>query len=322
MHGILILVTRRSRLLQLLLVLLALVFGRMHPAAAHGEQIAVGGGARGPVVLTEQQQKAIDLKIAPADLRTLDEVLNVNGEVQLLPDRQSVVSTRISGQVKALYASLGDKVTTGQQLARVESRLSGNPPPSVVIAAPMNGVIDERSVILGQSIEPDTTLFHIGDRSRVIVAGQLYEEDLGKVRVGMEARVRALGYPQQVFTGKVTLIEPVLDPQSRTVKAWIEVANPQDLLRPNLFARASIVLRHKEAALTVPSDAIMEANGETFVFVREAGQFRRVEVTTGAADDAYTEITSELVPGDEVVTQGNRELYTMWLTGGQMKEEE
>ncbi len=186
----------------------------------------------------------------------------------------------------------------------------------------MSGVIDARNVILGQAVEPTVALFHISDRSQVIVAARLYEEDLGKVRPGMEARVRALGYPDQAFTGKVTLIEPVLDPSSRTVKAWIEVANPKDLLRPNMFARAAIVLQRNEAALSVPNGAVMEANGETFVFVREGKQFRRVEVTTGAADDSYTEITSELVPGDEVVTQGNRELYTMWLTGGQMKEEE
>lgn len=315
-------VTRTPRPLQLLLVLVALVIGRIHPALAHGGEIAVGGGARGPVVLTEQQQKAIDLKTAAADLRALDQILNVNGEVQLLPQRQAIVSTRISGQVKALYVSLGDKVSAGQPLAKVESRLSGNPPPSVVIAAPMAGIIDERSVMLGQSIEPNTSLFHISDRSRVIIAARLYEEDLGKVRVGMEARIRALGYPQQVFTGKITLIEPQLDPQTRTVKVWIEVANPQDLLHPNLFARVSIVLQHNETALAVPTSAVLEANGESFVFVREPKQFRRVEVTLGAVDDSYTEITSELVPGDEVVTQGNRELYTMWLTGGQLKEED
>jgi multidrug efflux pump subunit AcrA (membrane-fusion protein) len=315
-------VTRKFRPLQLLLVLVALMFGRVHLALAHGGEIAVGGGARGPVVLTEQQQKAIDLKTAPADLRALDQILNVNGEVQLLPQRQAIVSTRISGQVKALYVGLGDKVSAGQTLAKVESRLSGNPPPSVVITAPMAGVIDERSVMLGQAIEPNTELFHVSDRSRVIIAVRLYEEDLGKLRVGMEARVRALGYPQQVFTGKITLIEPQLDPQTRTVKVWIEVANPQDLLRPNLFARASIVLQHSETALAVPTSAVMEANGESFVFVRDPKQFRRVEVTLGAADDTYTEITSELVPGDEVVTQGNRELYTMWLTGGQMKKED
>ncbi|MCC6209060.1 MAG: efflux RND transporter periplasmic adaptor subunit [Gammaproteobacteria bacterium] len=314
--------SRPARLLSVLLLMAYGLFGHLRPVFAHGEQIAVGGGVRGPVILTEQQRKAIDLQTVAADFRTLDQILTVNSEVRLLPQRQADVSLRISGRVTAIHASLGDRVERGQELAEVESRLSGDPPPNVVITAPMSGVIDARNVILGQAVEPTVALFHISDRSQVIVAARLYEEDLGKVRPGMEARVRALGYPDQAFTGKVTLIEPVLDPSSRTVKAWIEVANPKDLLRPNMFARAAIVLQRNEAALSVPNGAVMEANGETFVFVREGKQFRRVEVTTGAADDSYTEITSELVPGDEVVTQGNRELYTMWLTGGQMKEEE
>jgi len=322
MQGIFNFICRTARPLQLVFLLLASTTGRIPPVLAHGEEIAVGGGARGPVVLTEQQQQAIDLKTTAADFRTLDQILNVNGEVQLLPQNQAVVSARISGQVLALYVRLGDKVKRGQALVKVESRISGNPPPSVVVAAPMDGVVDESSLMLGQSVEPNVSLFHISDRSRVIVAARLYEEDLGKVQIGMDARVRALGYPQQLFSGKITLIEPQLDPQTRTIKVWIEVANPRNLLRPNLFARASILLQHNEAALAVPNGAVMQANGENFVFVREAKQFRRVEVSLGVADDLYTEITSELVPGDEVVTQGNRELYTMWLTGGQMKGED
>jgi cobalt-zinc-cadmium efflux system membrane fusion protein len=99
---------------------------------------------------------------------------------------------------------------------------------------------------------------------------------------------------------------------------WIQLANPQGLLKPNMFARASIILRRNDAALTIPNGAIIEANGEKFVFVREGGKYHRVEISIGAKDDEYSEITDGLVPGDEVVTQGNREIYTMWLTGGQL----
>ena len=57
-------------------------------------------------------------------------------------------------------------------------------------------------------------------------------------------------------------------------------------------------------------------NGENFVFVHEGEKYDRVDITVGAADDQYTEVKSGVVPGDEVVTQGARELYTRWLTGG------
>ncbi len=296
--------------------------GALPSAFAHGGQIEVGNGARGPVELSVAQQKAIALQLASASFRPLSTELNLNGEVQLLPDKQADVSLRISGQVKALYANLGETVRTGQRLVLVQSRLVGDPPPSVTINAPMSGVIDARNVVVGQAVEPNTVLFHISDRSQVIVVARVYEEDIAKIKTGQKARVRVLSDPKQVFTGKITTIDPNLDPSNRTVKVWIQLANPQGLLKPNMFARASVILRANGAALTIPNSAIIEANGEKFVFVREGGKYHRIEVNIGARDDEYSEITDGLVPGDEVVTQGNRQIYTMWLTGGQMKAEE
>ncbi len=302
-----------------LLACLVALPGALPPAFAHGEQIEVGGGARGPVQLNAMQQKAIALRLAPASLRPMEKVLDLNGEVQSLPNRQADVTLRISGQVTALYANLGETVRAGQRLARVQSRLIGDPPPSVTITAPMGGVVDARNAVLGQAVEPNSVLFHISDLSQMIVVARVYEEDIGKLRLGQDARVRLLSYPGQLFTGKVTLISPQLNPLNRTVAVWIQVANSQGLLKPNMFAQAAVVLRRDNAALTVPNAALLEANGEKFVFVREGDKYHRVEVTTGASDDQYTQITAGLVPGDEVVTQGNREIYTLWLTGGQLK---
>jgi cobalt-zinc-cadmium efflux system membrane fusion protein len=308
--------------LQKLIILLLLIApGTMPSAYAHGGQIEIGGDARGPVQLSAAQQNAIALKLVRAGSRPLSTYLKLNGEVQLLPDRQADVSLRISGQVRQLYANLGEKVRARQPLAVVQSRLVGDPPPSVTIVAPMSGVIDARNVVVGQAVEPNTVLFHISDRSQIAVVAKVYEEDIGKIKIGQQARVQALSYPQ-VFMGKVTLIDPDLDPLSRTVKVWIQIANPQGLLKPNMFASASITLQHNAAALTIPNSAIIEANGEKFVFVREGLKFTRVEITLGARDDEYSEVTEGLAPGNEVVTQGNRQIYTMWLTGGHLKGED
>lgn len=284
-------------------------------AFAHGGQIELGGGARGPVHLTDRQKQAIALQTAPADIQEINKELNINGQIELLPNRQADVSLRISGQVKVLYTNLGDKVRVGQRLAKVESRLSGNPPPNVNITAPMSGVIDARNVNLGQAVEPNMVLFHISDRSRLIVVAKVYEEDIGKIELGQEANIRVLSYPKRIFNGKVTLIDPTLDPLSRTVDVWIEMSNEKDMLKPNMFTRVSVIIEHDDAALVVPNGAIIEANGERFVFVAENNTYQRVEVTIGAHDDKYSQIIDGLVPGDEVVLQGNRQVYTRWLTG-------
>src|SRR5258708_11858097 len=286
----------------------------------HGGEIEVGGGgARGPVQLSAAQATAIGLETASAGTHPLATILTLTGDVQLLPDRQADVSLRISGRSKELFARLGDTVSAGQKLARVESRVLGDPPPTATVAAPMAGIIETRNVVLGQAVEPSTQLFRISDGSEMVVLGKVYEEDLGQVQLGQEAHVRVLSYQQKVFSGKVTLIEPNLDASSRTVKIWIQLANPNGLLKPNMFATASLVLNRNDSALAIPNDAILEANGEKFVFVRQGDSFDRVDIMVGASDDEYSEVTDGLVPGDEVVVQGKRQIYTMWLTGAQAK---
>jgi hypothetical protein len=75
-----------------------------------------------------------------------------------------------------------------------------------------------------------------------------YEESLGQVKLGQEVRIHLLAYPDLTLMGKVTLIEPNLDPVSRTVKVWIRTDNPQNLLKPDMFAHIGIILRRNDSA--------------------------------------------------------------------------
>lgn len=285
-------------------------------AFAHGGQIETGGGASGPVTLTKVQQESIGLQTAQADFGSIDTILSLNGRVMIDPDRHAHVTTRISGRVEQLFARVGDHVEKGQKLAIIQSRQLGEPPPSVVVTAPVGGVINDRPVTIGDSVEPNTELFHIVDLSQVIVVAQVYEEDVGKVRLGQEARVAALSFPTLDFAGKVSFIGLELDPDTRTLPIWLVVDNPDGKLRADMFVKAALLLAKNSGVLMVPKSAVLEEGGEKFVFVRTGNTFDRVDVQVGAEDDRDVEVKDGLVPGDEVVTQGQRELYTAWLTGG------
>ncbi|HHU0089155.1 TPA: efflux RND transporter periplasmic adaptor subunit [Legionella pneumophila] len=289
----------------------------MQVSFAHGGNIEVSeGGTKGPVHLTPEQARMLDIKVVQATHRPIAQLLGLNGQIQLLPDAQADVSIRISGSVTAIDVNLGDSVKAGQLLATVQSRLVGNPPPSVAVNAPIAGIIDARNINLGQAVEPNTVLFHISNRDKLLVVAQVYEEDLGKVKVGQEVNVHVLSYPKQTFPGQVTLIEPNLDPLTRTVNVRITLDNKEGLLKPGMFVRANVILTHNKAALTVPNAALLQADNQQFVFVQNGGTYKRVDVKVGAVEDDYSEIIDGLVPGDLVVTQGNLELYTLWLSGG------
>lgn len=284
-------------------------------AHAHGGAIDTGSGVKGPVTLTTEQIKALGLQTVAAETRPMESLLAVHGELAALSDAQADVTLRISGTVRAVYVKPGAVVRKGDRLALIESRVVGNPPPTIVVTAPIDGIVDVLSVTVGQSVEPNTTLFHVSNLTRMRVIGKVYEEDLGKVRLNQAAHVKLLAYPAELFEGTLSFIGPTLDEQTRTVDVWVALDNAKGLLKPNLFARIDIVLGSNKTALAVPSTAVLEASGEKFVFVREGNKFNRVDIEAGASDDSYTEVLSGLVPGDEVVTVGVREVYTKWLMG-------
>ena len=285
---------------------------------AHGGAIEIGG-ATGPVTLTSAQQASIGLKTAKAESRDIDTVLVVNGKVQLDPNLHAHVTSRIEGRIEKLYAGMGDRVERGQKLAEIQSRQIGNPPPIVAVVTPISGAINERSITLGEAVDPNKELFHVIDLSQVIVAAEVYEEDVGRVKLGQHARVRALGYPTNSFEGKTTFVGLELDPDKRTLPIWVKVKNPDGKLRPEMFAKVAIVLARNESVLAVPKAALLEAGGEKFVFVQTGDTFDRVDVQTGVEDERFVEIKEGLVPDDAVVTDGKREVYTSWLTGGPKK---
>lgn len=303
------------------LILLFSVISYLPVAFAHGNEIEAKhdhSDEKKPVHLTAKQAQSIDLKVVPVTPRATKDILSLNGEIQLFPNAQADISVRFSGQVIETYVNVGDTVKVGQRLAKIQSRQVGNPPPTVTVTALRDGVIDARNVNIGQAVEPNTVLFHIGDRTHMLMFANVYEEDLGKIKVGQTTEVKVLSYPDKIFIGKVIRIEPNLNAATRTVKVWITVDNPQDLLKPNLFALADVILREHKGALSLPNEAILEANNETFVFVRKGDEYERVVVKTGARNDKYTEIAEGLKAGQLVVTQGNRQVYTMWLTGGEI----
>lgn len=283
---------------------------------AHGEQLQISEQLKDSVQLSDQQRQLIDLKTYKVQQKPMKQLLGLNGELKLVPDAQADVSVRISGNVRAIYANLGDKVKLSQPLVKIQSLLIGDPPPSIVVNAPMAGVIDARNITLGQAVVPNTVLFHISDRSKLLVLAKVYEEDLEQVKEGQQAIIHVLSFPNLSFMGKVNLIEPNLDPLTRTVNVQIIVDNPKDLLKPGMFTRTNLVLQENKSTLVVPSAAIIEANNQKFVFKKEANSYKKMVVQTGMSNDDYVQIVSGLVAGDEVVTQGNRQLYTYWLTGG------
>lgn len=178
---------------------------------------------------------------------------------------------------------------------------------SIVVPAPIDGVITSRSANLGQVVAMGQQLVSVTDLSQVWVVGDLYEQDFKTVRVGSEGTITTPAYPDLVLRGRVTYIDPRVDPQARTAKARVEVPNLDGRLRLGMYVSVSFTTPGN-SAVVVPRSAVQAIGDRQVVFVPaqgEDGKFIQREVRLGPLmGDAYT-VLSGLRPGDTVVTEGS-----------------
>lgn len=150
---------------------------------------------------------------------------------------------------------------------------------------------------------PGQSIVTLADLSRVLVIAQIPEPSLGNVGVGRPVEVTFPAYPGETFDGRVDYIFPALDPQSRTARARITLANPGLRLKEGMFANVRI-LGTGGMALVIPSEAIIDTGRRKVVIVRRNEAFVPVEVRTGREAGEMTQITAGLEPGAEVVVSG------------------
>jgi cobalt-zinc-cadmium efflux system membrane fusion protein len=181
------------------------------------------------------------------------------------------------------------------------------------VVAPIGGVIAERNVVLGETVEPSKVIFKILDPSILFIEGSAFDEALPQLKIGQTVRIRLGSYPKDLFTGKIARFSPSIDPQKRVLRLWAEVPNREGKLKPNLFAEMDVVVGGGQEMLAIPLEALITAEGESFVFVEEKGSFRRAGVILGARDDRFVEVKKGLLPGDLVVTDGKQQIYTKSL---------
>jgi cobalt-zinc-cadmium efflux system membrane fusion protein len=283
------------------------------PHAGHDKAPGESGEAptSGPIAITAEARKNLALVVEEAQLRTLEKTILVFGQIETIPDHAAAVSSRITGRVTSVKVSDGESVKKGQVVVEVESLQLGDPPPRVTYNAPIEGVIVDRHAVVGDSVEPNKHLMEIVDLSEVYAEGRIFEGQVAAIKTGQKVRVSVESYPKEDFTGTVDLISGTLDAETRTLKVWVRIKNPDLKLRPNMRARLNIVTAEADSAVTVPLSAILGEAGNLFVFVQSDTDelvFEKKTVVIGLKDDRYAEVIEGVFPSDKVVTLGNYQL--------------
>lgn len=241
------------------------------------------------------QQAASQLSVAKADFDRTQRLF----DEQVVPQKDLLRARGEYEKARASAAAASDKlrmmgVTAG----------GGNAASTLSVTAPFAGTIIEKTAVLGELAQPDKPLFTVADLSTVWIEANLYEKDLGRVQRGAEAVVTVAAYPELRFKGKLAFVSAVMERESRTVKARIEVPNGDGRLKPEMFASASIQAEARGRAIAVPIEAVVLVDNRSTVFVKEADGYESRKVELGETIGERQIVKAGLNPGDEVVVAG------------------
>jgi RND family efflux transporter MFP subunit len=184
---------------------------------------------------------------------------------------------------------------------------TGQTDPNITVTAPVDGVVLTRTANLAQVVSKTQELFTVAELSTVWIMASLNERDFASVDVGTQTRISSGSYPDRTWTGRVAYIDPQVDPNTRTAQARIEVANPGEYLRFQMYVDIEFTAPGL-SVLAVPETAVQSIGDRQFVFLplkdRE-GSFKARAVQLGSAADGWYAVIQGLNPGDEVVTEGS-----------------
>ncbi len=169
--------------------------------------------------------------------------------------------------------------------------------------APQSGVVDNLNIREGFFVKPSIMLMSIGTLNNVWVEAEVFERQAALVKVGLPV-VMTLDYlPGQYWQGKVDYVYPTLDPKTRTIRVRLRFNNPDELLKPNMFAQITIQSTSSNDVLVIPKEAVIRTgNQDRVVMALGEGHFKSVAVELGKLDAKFAEIRSGVNEGDRVVT--------------------
>ena len=190
----------------------------------------------------------------------------------------------------------------------------------VSLAAPVSGNVISRTANPGEVIQADKEVLRIADLSSVWVMGQVYEKDLGKVVVGSGASITSDAYPGRIFRGRVSYVDPTLDPVTRTAQARIELANPGHALKIGMFVNVAFAALGGAESTTVviSKSAVQNVNNQQVVFVETAtaNSYAMRPVKLGPEINGQYPVLEGLTVGERIVTDGSFLLRAEWLKAG------
>ena len=175
------------------------------------------------------------------------------------------------------------------------------------LTAPFSGRVGSRLVSIGDYVAAGTPLVHIEDLSLVKVEFYIPQRYIQQIQNGQLVRV-VVEPLSEIYEGTIYLIDPRVDPETRSAVVRAKVNNPNEVLRPGMFCTVTIIIEKKEQGLMVPEQAVVSRGEKHFLYLAEEGKAVMRQVRLGLFSEEKVEILSGLNPGEQVIVAGLQKL--------------
>ncbi len=183
------------------------------------------------------------------------------------------------------------------------------------MVAPFDGMVIEKHITVGEAVSEEADAFVIADFSTVWVNLTIYQKELASLRVGQVVTI--VGAAQNYATrGEISFISPIIDRETRTVAARIELDNPDRAWRPGMFVTGKVEIDEVGVRVLIPRNAVFMMDNETIVFVPSPAGFVTKPLTLGKMNATHVEVLSGLTAGQQYVVEGGFELKANMVTVG------
>lgn len=254
----------------------------------------------GRTTIAPEAARAAGIETLAAGPANVSELLEVVGRVELDPSANASVGAKYPGPVMAVFRNVGDRVSRGALLARVESSYSLQ---TYSVFSPISGVITQRNTNVGDIADSDP-MFVVSDPSRTVATFPIFPRDIDKVRPGQGVQVKALE-GERAQGSVIRDFLPLAQVQTQTVTARASLPNPGGLWRPGMAVRGFITIDRRTVPLAVRTEAIQQFRDFRVVFAKIGDTYEVRMLELGKEGPEWTEVLGGLKPGTSYVARNS-----------------
>jgi multidrug efflux pump subunit AcrA (membrane-fusion protein) len=252
------------------------------------------------------KEESIPVKIVKVMAQDIDNALEYVGNIQ--GEDEAQVFPKVSGKIIEKVKREGDSISKGDVIAYIDRDEVGLKFEKAPVESPLTGIVGRVYIDIGSSVSTQTPIALVANLNSVEIDLDIPEKYLPKISLAQDADITVDAYPNEKFLGKVTMISPIVDLQTRAAPIEISISNRDHRLQSGMFAKVKLVIDEQKNVPVILKEAIIGRGNNTYVYIVDGNRAFLKNVILGLRKGPYYGVESGVKIGDSVVVVGQQRL--------------